>query len=525
MKDPVDVHKVFAEYFKGCEALAYALSSRLAEGNICIDIKDYASNTELSAENPFFSNRDGFLKQTEEGYYVTHTTDGSVLKPIVIMNGNAYLQRYFKYETEIIKNIRRLGDKFHIVTGGPGSGKTYSVAKRLNDLFRQNPNLKAALAAPTGKAAFRMYESIKNYALKPENHINENIKPLLKGLKAETIHRLLGYRPDSVFFKYDEKNRLPYDVVIIDECSMVDGALMSKLLSAIGDNTILYLIGDRDQLASVEAGSVFGDLCRAAGSDLLKGRVEIISGSRRFKQDEGIWRISQKIIKAEPFSDIDFKADEQVSIDYYYSDELFLENALIYAEYISEENIGTALKKLNRVRFLCVTKENDRSVAEYNKKIRNALRNNTEGFNPKSEGFYHNQPIMITKNDYKLNLFNGDIGIIREKEVNGRNVFMAFFEAPDNQIREIQAGYLNHWKEVFAMTIHKSQGSEFDNVVVVLPEKQGKKLLTRELLYTGVTRATGKVLIQSNQEIISECIGKGVIRASGLESRIIENKN
>jgi exodeoxyribonuclease V alpha subunit len=185
-----------------------------------------------------------------------------------------------------------------------------------------------------------------------------------------------------------------------------------------------------------------------------------------------------------------------------------------------ETDTKEALKKLNQVRFLCVTRENDHSVSDYNKKIQYFLSKQIEGFRPRSEGFYHNQPVIITKNDYKLGIFNGDVGIIREKDTIDGKVLFANFETTDDKIKEIQAGYLNHYETVFAMTIHKSQGSEFDNVVVVLPEKQGEKLLTRELLYTGVTRAMTKVLIQSTEEVILKCASKRVSRASGLEERL-----
>lgn len=525
MAESIDVHKVFAEYFKGCEALAYAVSSRLGEGNICIDIMEYSGNSELTAENPFYSDPTSFISQTKEGEFVTHKTDNSVLKPFVVLNGKVYLQRYFRYESDIIRNIRRLGDKFHIVTGGPGSGKTYSVARRLAELFSENINLKVALAAPTGKAAVRMNESIKKFANDPDNKIDESIRSNLTKISAQTIHRLLVTEPDSVFFRYNEDNSLPYDIVIIDECSMIDGALMAKLLNAAGDKTTVYFIGDKDQLASVEAGSVFGDMCRAADSELMSNKVEIITGSRRFKEDEGIWKISQKIVRQEPVRDEDFAGDNQVTIDHEFSNELFEKNAQLFSEYILEENIGVALSKLNLVRFLCVIRQNDQSVAEYNRRIQYYLSRKVEGFRPKSDGFYHNQPIIITQNDYKLNLFNGDVGLIREKEVrNGRKVLMAFFETTEGTIREIQAGYLNHWQTVFAMTIHKSQGSEFENVVVILPEKQGEKLLTRELLYTGVTRAIKKVLIQGKANVLSGCLSKGVVRASGLEMRINNEK-
>jgi exodeoxyribonuclease V alpha subunit len=167
------------------------------------------------------------------------------------------------------------------------------------------------------------------------------------------------------------------------------------------------------------------------------------------------------------------------------------------------------------VRFLCVTRE---SVSEVNKKIQYFLSRNVNDFKPKSYGFYENQPVIITKNDYNLGIFNGDVGLIRK---DGETLY-AWFETTDGEIIKIQAGFLNNYETVFAMTIHKSQGSEFDNVVLILQEKQGEKLLTRELLYTGVTRAKNRVLLQTSESVLRKCIESSVTRASGLENRLKE---
>jgi exodeoxyribonuclease V alpha subunit len=529
MAESIDVHKVFAEYFKGCETLAYALSGKLAEGNICLDIDKYkeklpsileeqmAKESYSEKDSCFWVSPEDFEEQCKNEQFVTHS--GTELKPFVILNGNAYLHRYFQYETQIIENIRRLGDKFRIITGGPGTGKTYSVSKKLLEMFGKDIHIKVALAAPTGKAAARMNEAIKDFANNPENQIEKNVKDKLTGLKAQTIHRLLGYKSDSVYFKHDENNQLPYDVVIIDECSMIDGALMAKLLNAINDKTRLYLLGDKDQLASVEAGSVFGDICRAKDSTLLKEKLEIETESRRFDSNKGIGKLSIAIIEGRENDILNFdNNDKQIEIDYSYSKEKFENYAYKYLDYINEPDVKESLKKINQIRFLCAVREGEQGIEMYNKKIEKYLKNKTDDiskFDPKP-GFYHNQPILITQNNYDLNIFNGDVGLIRIE--NG--VLYAFFDATDGEIRKILPGYLNNFETVFAMTIHKSQGSEFDNVVVILPEKYGQSLLTRELLYTAVTRAKINVLLQTSQEVLKKCVEKSVSRASGIEERI-----
>ena len=518
MAETVDVHKVFAEYFKGCEALAYALSERLSEGNICLDLDEYLESSGAKDTNPFFKSKEQFMEERLNEKFVSHT--GDELKPFIVLNRKAYLQRYYRYETEIIDSIQRLKDNLRIITGGPGSGKTYSVSSRLVTLYEEDINIKVALAAPTGKAAFRMTESIKEFIERPENSIRDEIKEKMTALKAKTLHRLLETKPGSVFFRYNENNKLPFDVIIVDECSMVDGAMMAKLLSAVDAKTKLFLIGDKDQLASVEAGSVFGDICRAGSSDLMRGKIEFLEGSRRFDRDKGIGKLSREIVEGSHDYHNKYEDDEQVTIDNSYSRDLFEENALLYREYIEEADISKALKKLNRIRFLCAKRENDQSVTQVNKQISYFLSKKVPGFNPKAEGFYENQPVIVTRNDYNLDIFNGDTGIIRKEQKNGKDTFYAHFENSAGEIRKIPAGYLNNCQTVFAMTIHKSQGSEFDNVVVILPENQGEKLLTRELLYTAVTRAKSKVIIQTSKENMRRCVDRSVSRASGLEERL-----
>jgi len=535
MTIPIDVHKVFAEYFIGYESLAYALSSKLSEGNICIDIEAYKEELPIifadqktkesfkENDSKFWVSQEDFAKQCTEGGYVTHSD--AELKPFVIQNGMAYLHRYFQYETHIIENVKRLKNNFRIITGGPGTGKTHSVSTNLIKLFSNNIDIKVALAAPTGKAAARMNESIKKFAEDQQGDIDNRVKNKLTSLNAQTIHRLLGYIPNSVFFRYNEKNRLPYDVLIIDECSMIDGALMAKLLNAVNDKTKLYLLGDKDQLASVEAGSVFGDLCRSKDFVLLKGRVEVKSKNWRFDNNKGIGKFSKEVITGS-FGDIsNYATDKQITIDTTFSTELFNKYAILYKEYICEPDIKTAIQKLNKIRFLCVIKEKKQSVSEVNKQVQAYLAAHIDGFNPRVEGFYHNQPIMITKNDYQLGIFNGDVGIIRKESTSDGETFFVHFETVDGEIKKIQAGYLNHYDTVFAMTIHKSQGSEFENVVVMLPEEQGEKLLAKELLYTAVTRAKNKVLIQTSEKVLKKCVEKSVSRASGIEKRLKSEKS
>jgi exodeoxyribonuclease V alpha subunit len=529
-----DVHHVFASYFKGSEAVAYALSRALAEGSLCLDIEEYKAEMHTNAttvdENPFWTDCTSFDSQLKNELWVT--TDPAVLKPFVMVNENIYLQRYFEYETRIINNIKRLKSNFRIITGGPGTGKTFGVADELGKLLAVDPSLKVAMAAPTGKAAARMEESIRKF-VNVNTALEVPIQNILKSLKATTIHSLLGYIHNSVYFRHNDKNKLPYDVVVIDEASMVDGAMMAKLLDAIDMKTMLFLIGDKNQLASVEAGSVFGDICMAEESVLLNGKVE--TKKRNFRSTDNILNISKSIIEGS----IDFenwinqearydatlkKSIDGITInnDPNMDEKLFRDYASIYMEYIQEKDNAKALKKLNSVRFLCATRSHDNSVAETNARIEKILdemcrEKEMHSFKPRKGSLYHNQPIIITKNDNELGLSNGDVGIVRK---NDDDTLIAYFEGEDGQVIEKKAGYLNHYETAFAMTIHKSQGSEFDNVVVLLPRERGEKLLTRELLYTAVTRAKHNVLIQADSEVLQKCVARSVSRASGLTQRI-----
>jgi len=550
MNERIDVHQVFAKHFrkapetdeKGGEAeptqqvdkggkngfrdvaaLAYAVSKTLAEGSICLDTESYVdemeglSELDQQAENPFWEDKEHFKQQLEESAYAGKTPGAH--KPFIIDAGNAYLHRYFHYETRITKHIGRLGSHFQVITGGPGTGKTYGLGERLVDLLAEHPDINLAMAAPTGKAAARMNEAIGKYLGDKHNSIPNEIREKLESVKAQTLHKLLGSKHKSVFFRHDNENPLPNDLVVVDEASMVDGALMAKLMDAIGDGTRLFLVGDKDQLASVEAGSVFGDICRASDSELLKDKVEVKDKIWRTKGKKLI-PFSKSVIAGDATLPAEYENNEEVTIDKEYDEGLFKKKAMIYKDYIKEEDIGKALQELNKVRFLCVTREHDQSVAETNARIEKLLRKeigDASIFSP-AQGFYHNQPIIITQNDYDLDLRNGDVGLIRRDE-NGD--LQAYFESTGGkEPRKVKAGYLNSYETVFAMTIHKSQGSEFDEVVVILPEKRAKKLLTRELLYTGVTRASESVLIQSPEDVLKECITGEVSRASGITERI-----
>ncbi|MGF6926501.1 exodeoxyribonuclease V alpha subunit [Chitinophaga sp. W2I13] len=591
-----DVHQQFAEYFDipALKPYAYLLSKKGSEGHICLHLDKIAAEKENLPES---------YQKIETSNQLLESiplvgTEGNDKQPFVIYQNRLYLQRYFRYETAFLQSIRQFLVKektqlperiallqqqqplisklfaatgsndnndpadwqlaaaitgvlnnFTIITGGPGTGKTTTVAKILAILFATDPALKVALAAPTGKAAARMAESLRNTTIEVDAPISEKFGQL----QPATIHRLLKSVNGSPYFRHNKDNPLNYDVVIIDECSMIDVALFAKLLDAIHPDTRLILLGDKDQLASVEAGSLFGDLCQAQEhlNRFTSGRRQLINSfipeqnrqipaeaeqnddhhplfqhlvelrrSHRFTGDKGIGKFSKAIISNNVPVITSFfppSADEQVVVDPDASVPLFEDFIAGYAAFIAEKDIAAALKLLNAQRVLTAVREGPQGLYAVNKQIEKYL------FDKKlitaNGEFYENRPVILTRNYYEHGLFNGDTGIIRADE-NG--VLMAWFEDSTGALKAVLPGYLTQAETAFAMTIHKSQGSEFGEVLVLLPDTTDVPILTRELLYTAVSRAKNKVYVQGTPEVILMAAERFVERASGIASRFRE---
>ena len=588
-----DIHRQFAEYFEepAIWPYAYLLSQKLTEGNICISVDDVPDNLNSTPYSKSITAKELIsLKHLVSKQDVLTT-------PFILHNDRLYFQRYFKYETSIIHKLndliaaektvlanrmsqlesqrtliqslntdykldnltpkekvdwqlvavtQALLNNFTIITGGPGTGKTTTLAKLLIVLYALEPNAKVALAAPTGKASMRMLESLKSSTL----NFTEETKAKIGQLVPSTIHSLLGYKRESVNFKHNAENPLPYNWVVVDEASMIDVPMFSKLLAAIGDNTRIILLGDKDQLASVEAGSLLGDLCQTLPSlnqfsnetaqwintfitdddrkinadfindakQLLVGHIIELKYSHRFNSQGAIGKVSRAVI--------DGKVDEvkaliqnaqgtNVIVDQK-NDPALLENFVAgYAAFINEPAIHLALKKLNELRVLVAVRQGPRGLYAINKAIELHLRKKAL-IKPDDE-FYENRPIMITRNMYDLGLLNGDTGIMR-KDASGN--MKVWFEDGQGGIKSVLPAYLNYSETAFAMTIHKSQGSEFDHVMVILPEGTSNALLTRELLYTGITRAKSSITIQGEMATIEHAVNSCVKRISGITGRI-----
>ncbi len=417
-----------------------------------------------------------------------------------------------------------------LISGGPGTGKSHTVARILGLLLHTlSPDLKIALAAPTGKAAMRLRESIA--ASLESLPLAASIKSAIP-TTACTLHRLLGIRRHSPHFRHHQANPLPWDVVLVDEASMVDLALMSKLVDALQPGSRLILLGDKDQLASVESGAVLAD-CIAA----LPDNTVILQKSYRFDPEisafahavnEGDVEAAKERIQAAENREQRAGGGRVLGVSWEMAMEVILARFVHYMETVravradgwpenESDAIGRLFAALNSFRVLCATRQGARGVEAINRQVEQQLA--ASGYSCQPGGWYPGRPVMILRNDYGLNLFNGDIGICLPDNEGPSGAFTIWFIGEDGTNLEYQPWQLPAHETVFAMTIHKSQGSEFGEVLVVLPIID-TPLLTRELIYTAVTRARTRVLLTSAEGIFQQAVTRTINRASGLREML-----
>ncbi|MCG7585131.1 exodeoxyribonuclease V subunit alpha [Photobacterium sp. OFAV2-7] len=447
--------------------------------------------------------------------------------------------------------------QFAVISGGPGTGKTTTVAKLLAALVTQAlqasgevleiPTIK--LVAPTGKAAARLTESIGAavQSLAVENTVKDHIPT-----QSSTIHRLLGAIPNRVEFRHHRDNPLHLDVLVVDEASMVDLPMMARLLDAMPPHAKLILLGDRDQLASVEAGAVLGDICSFAeqGYSQQQGRLlsqltgyHLASGeaaatavadglcmlrkSYRFHAQSGIGQLAKAINAGQPHQVEKVWQQGYRDISHYplnsESYQTMVKMAVnFYQDYLDaiekQQPPAEVLKAFAGVRLLCALREGDFGVTGLNQRIERSLARKGK-INPGDETWYIGRPVMITRNDHGLGLYNGDIGIAmldpEPDPLTGQQRLRVYFDMPDGSIRGVLPSRIPEHETVYAMTIHKSQGSEFADTLMVLPS-EFSPILTRELIYTGVTRAKEKLHLFAPQEVVKCSVRLRTERASGL---------
>jgi exodeoxyribonuclease V alpha subunit len=615
--------------------LAAALVSRSrGEGNICLDLRAVATEEFPRGTSP------GTVQLPEFESWMAKLRASPVVgspgefKPLVLdSSGRLYLHRYWEYESNLARAIRqRAGmdtgsvntdllreslNRFFpspagvsepdwqraaaetavrkslcVISGGPGTGKTRTVAVVLALLLEQaaGSTLRIALAAPTGKAAARLQESIKT--LKAVLPCEEAIKARLPE-ETFTLHRLLGGVPGVARFKYNEGKPLPFDVVVVDEASMVDLALMAKLFEAIPPQARVVLLGDKDQLASVEAGAVLGDICAGARQTsslpLSKCIVELRS-NYRFGEDNGILALSRAIKDGDapralgllrahsslirPSNEPGGGGRESPPSEFENSQSRFTPAAAIQefkapvrsgnshsAPFVREKGIVqpasvrasrregiaavalpspsllkqslrervldgfggvlsardplVALQRLGRFRILCALRQGPYGVEALNRAAEEIFAE--AQLIPPHERWYLGRPVMVTRNDYQLKLYNGDVGIVLPDAETGET--RAWFLGLDNTLRGVSPMRLPEHETVFATTVHKSQGSEFEEVLFILPDRDSP-VLTRELLYTGATRASRRMEVWFNEPEFRSALARRVERASGLSDAL-----
>lgn len=526
------------------EAIVMAVSYEQNQGHSCIQVDDEARALLLAS-----------------GLVETNLEAQANPLPLVLEQNRLYLHRYWSYENRLAMQIKAMAQithsaeqldamldryfpetitetddqreaakmairqSFSIITGGPGTGKTFTVVKILALLqeLAEQP-LHIALAAPTGKAAMRLQESIG--FSKAKLPCSEAIKSRIPET-VTTLHRLLGAMPPSPYFRHNADKPLVYDLVVVDEASMVDLALMSKLLDALKPGARLILLGDKDQLASVESGAVLADL---AGAETLQNNVYILKKSHRFggaikeladavnlQQAELAWQIlSSGQDSAVQFLDenlVDYVAEQQ-------------------ADYLQLIKAGAEFERIyqafSRFQVLCSNRQGKNSVADINYRVEQKLaeqqRIDLSGL------WYPGRPVMVTQNNPALNLYNGDIGICMPDNVGAGLVpaqsgqpqgiaptgkLMVFFQRPDGSVKKYLPARVPHCETVFAMTIHKSQGSEFEEVLIVLPETVNP-VLTKELLYTAITRAKKTIKLVAKEAVFTATVRQKIERVTGL---------
>jgi exodeoxyribonuclease V alpha subunit len=407
-----------------------------------------------------------------------------------------------------------------VLTGGPGTGKTTTVA-RLLALLAEHAQLagasrpRIALAAPTGKAAARLQEAVQHEVAKLDAADRER----LGELQAMTLHRLLGSRPDSSSrFRHDRGNRLPHDVIAVDETSMVSLTMMARLLEAARPDARLILVGDADQLASVEAGAVLADLVEglSARADV---RVAALRTSHRFGEAIGFLAEAIRGGDADRALELLRSGDEHIQFieDEDVTDSLrsiLLPHALRLREAALFGPDDVALATLDEHRLLCAHREGPYGVRHWNRQVEKWLSEET-GQPPWSE-WYPGRPLLVTANDYGLRVYNGDTGVV----VNGPDGLRAVIAGAGGPL-DFATTRLSDVETMQAMTIHKSQGSQVDEVTVLMPTEDSR-LLTRELFYTAVTRAKGKVRVVGLEASVRAAIERRAVRATGLRKRLTD---
>jgi exodeoxyribonuclease V alpha subunit len=576
--------------------LGAALVSNLTgDGNVCLDLASFAGRalTEMyqaeSAEKAPLVVCPEISTWRKKLLSISAVGRPGDYCPLIMDDDRLYLYRYWEYEKKLADSIRSrvlsqscnkvcdridsdllqktlawlfpvqeqttdrqraallnvVFNNFIVITGGPGTGKTTVITKIIAAFLAlaKSGRFKILLAAPTGKAAARLSESITAFKEQidspPKDYIRHmHIRDAIP-TETFTIHRMLGTIPNSPYFRHNSDNPLSADLVIIDEASMVDLALMSKLVQAVPDKARLVLVGDKDQLVSVESGSVLGDICSHGdtGASPIRNAIIDLKKNYRFSENSGIGKLSRCVKNGDAAGALAAlkkgegviwekinQAPAQGPYDILELHDNLKESVVKgFSGFLKTDDPDEAIAKLKAFKILSPVKQGPFGVFFLNRIAEQIL--SDEGLikpnNRSSDPWYHGRPVLITRNDYNLQLFNGDIGIImpaygsNPADGSNKDRLYAFFPDQSGGARRFLPWILPEHETVFAMTVHKSQGSEFDDVLMILPEKD-TPVLTRELIYTGITRARQSLTILGTEAVLKAAISRRIERASGL---------
>jgi exodeoxyribonuclease V alpha subunit len=423
--------------------------------------------------------------------------------------------------------VLALTSRIAVIAGGPGTGKTHTVATLLAALAASDGDFPlVALCAPTGKAAARLGQAL---AARSADLKDARVAERFASIEPSTIHRLLGWSWERGRFAHHAHNRLPHDLVIVDEMSMVSLPMAAKLLAAVDDGATVVLVGDPFQLESIEAGTVLADVVGPAvpGDGTappvapVAGGVVVLERAYRFEEEGAIADFADAVRRGDADTAVAMlRADHEPlrwaevrrNVEFRRMWEALVEQRSRMVRLAGDGDAAAALAALSEMAVLCARRRGPDGVAGWSRDLESALDEQFTGLRWKGE-WYPGRPVMITRNDYQLELYNGDIGICVQTPHGLEVVFGG------DALRRFAPSHLDEHSTVHAMTIHKSQGSQFAEVVVVLPD-ESSKLLTRELLYTAVTRAKQKVHLVGSEAVIRAAIERSVQRASGLGTRL-----
>ncbi|MFV0253565.1 MAG: exodeoxyribonuclease V subunit alpha [Beutenbergiaceae bacterium] len=536
----------------GCDDRQVLLASALAvravrHGSVCLDLERVAELDPARSWPAATDWRKALLASP-----LVRESGSDAITPMVLDAGLLYLDRYWSEEGQVCTDLllrenqarphladvaptldryfpdpayadqRRAAESAcrrwtSVITGGPGTGKTTTIARLLGVLLDSDPQLRIALAAPTGRAAARLAQAVRQAAGHPTFPAEQ--AATLAGLPATTLHRLLGWMPSRRSrFRHDRGNRLPFDVIVIDETSMVSLTMMARLVEAVRPQTRLVLVGDADQLASVDAGAVLGDLVAGLGGADAE-QVSELGPSRRFGPEINALAAAVRDGDAEAALGVLTSGTESVQlIDPDQVEPLVIEHAVQLRQLAATGDREQVLAALDQHRLLCAHREGPYGAGYWNRRIERNLAERDH----RAAGlgtWYIGRPIIVTDNDYGLNLFNGDTGVVMgdPERAGALTAVIADGERPSG--RGIAVARLAGVRSAHAMTVHRSQGSQVDQVTVLLPEADSR-LLTRQLLYTAVTRATTTVRIAATTDAVRSAVQANVQRASGLARRL-----